>query len=268
MVIDGISAPGESRNSGAQADKDIKIICFSRSFRVQAQGFSGGIWVLWRDCLDIEVLSFTFQYVNLKISVLGLSDFIFTAIYASPIACIGGAIRGSHPFSYFQNFINSSSSIDMDFQGPIWTGHMGLIKERLDRHLCSLNWRLMFDYALVVHLPRVLSDHLPLLRLGILLRISMRFSSFAHKVSDWNKNVFGNIFEGKKRILDHRQGAVFTPKSDECMISHNKEVLFDEVHNALFEMKPFKVADVDGFRAVFFQSIPVGRLLKALYDAN
>ena len=39
----------EQRVSGRKADNFIKISGFDRSYRVKAVGFSGGIWLLWRD---------------------------------------------------------------------------------------------------------------------------------------------------------------------------------------------------------------------------
>jgi len=47
----------ETRISGPKAQALYNNIGFSRSIRVDAQGFQGGIWVLWREeVLDLEVI--------------------------------------------------------------------------------------------------------------------------------------------------------------------------------------------------------------------
>ena len=39
----------EPHISGYKADNFIKRSGFDKSYRVEAEGFSGGIWVLWKD---------------------------------------------------------------------------------------------------------------------------------------------------------------------------------------------------------------------------
>lgn len=44
------------RISGKKNDDVIKRLRFDFSFRVEVKGFSSGIWVLWRESLNIEVI--------------------------------------------------------------------------------------------------------------------------------------------------------------------------------------------------------------------
>ena len=44
----------EPRVSGCRADRIIKKLGFPRSHRIEATGFSGGIWVLWKDFQSVE----------------------------------------------------------------------------------------------------------------------------------------------------------------------------------------------------------------------
>ena len=39
----------EPRISGIKADRVVKNLGFDRSHRIKAEGFAGGIWVLWRE---------------------------------------------------------------------------------------------------------------------------------------------------------------------------------------------------------------------------
>lgn len=55
----------ETRISGLRVDKVIKCIGMSYFHRVKAKGFSCGIWVLWKDTVDVEVFHNDFQFVHL-----------------------------------------------------------------------------------------------------------------------------------------------------------------------------------------------------------
>ncbi|XP_073101452.1 uncharacterized protein [Elaeis guineensis] len=68
----------------------------------------------------------------------------------------------------FRNFVNSSSLIDLGFSGSAFTwcnnrfGH-ARVWERLDRALANDGWINYFPDSIVTHLPRIGSDHCPLL---------------------------------------------------------------------------------------------------------
>lgn len=46
----------EIRVNELRADNVIKSIGFPNSHKVEAMGFSGGIWLLWKDTVGLEVL--------------------------------------------------------------------------------------------------------------------------------------------------------------------------------------------------------------------
>lgn len=144
--------------------------------------------------------------------------------------------------------------IDIGFSGPRFTWSnmredLSNIQERLDRGLCNQQWLELFSDNVVSHLPRTVSDHLPLLihppkqrsrppecRFQVLSAwfshpqfvdvfqrawegdcrnclVSMdRFRSLAMY---WNINVFGNIFWRKKdclaRLVGVQQKLSFSP---------------------------------------------------------
>lgn len=42
---------------GLKADKFIQLSGFERSQRVKADGFSGGIWILWNNAITVDIAS-------------------------------------------------------------------------------------------------------------------------------------------------------------------------------------------------------------------
>ena len=78
----------ESRISARKADNFTKASGFDRSHRVEVVGFSGGIWPLWRDRFDVEIVLNHKQFVHLKISSKNVLTSWVTAVYASPISVI------------------------------------------------------------------------------------------------------------------------------------------------------------------------------------
>ncbi|KAI9124099.1 hypothetical protein K1719_005399 [Acacia pycnantha] len=74
----------EPRVSGNPATKIIKSWGFKYSVRVEAVGFSGGIWLLWNsDDLGVDVLTKEEQFIHCRLK-LGCKEMLFTTVYASP----------------------------------------------------------------------------------------------------------------------------------------------------------------------------------------
>ncbi|CAI9102776.1 OLC1v1001101C1 [Oldenlandia corymbosa var. corymbosa] len=73
----------EPRIGGKDAESFIKKSRFGRSFRVEAQGFSGGIWVLWKDNVQLTVVACTRQLVHVKINEAGIMYWV-TFVYGCP----------------------------------------------------------------------------------------------------------------------------------------------------------------------------------------
>lgn len=75
----------EPRIVGVQADKAIRRIGYPFSHRVEARGFSGGIWLLWKDKVNVEVLVNHRQFIHVRVcSTPGAVPCLFTAVYGSP----------------------------------------------------------------------------------------------------------------------------------------------------------------------------------------
>ncbi|XP_031124258.1 uncharacterized protein LOC116026974 [Ipomoea triloba] len=129
------------------------------------------------------------------------------------------------------------------FSGPSLTwirgNSSGTVKgARLDRVLCNVEWRQRFPNVSVVHLPRISSDHAPILiRRADVVPIRVRFSfkfqaawltdkgfsgviesrrrtgslqdniaSLTATLDRWNRDVFGNILRRKRSLLARLKG--------------------------------------------------------------
>ncbi|KAI9096746.1 hypothetical protein K1719_025925 [Acacia pycnantha] len=194
----------EPRISGPRADKVIKKLGFLHSHRVEASGFSGGIWILWSSKVSLNILVNQVQFVHMEVCWNNLnSKFLFTTIYGSPqsqyrkflwqdldqIAANlsfpwllagdfnaivnlderqGGSSRRAHGCSLLNNFLHSNGLIDMGFNGPRFTWRRGSLLMRLDRAICNPSWIQSFPYSTIDHLPKLFSNHRPILiKLGL-----------------------------------------------------------------------------------------------------
>ncbi|XP_028089245.1 uncharacterized protein LOC114289680 [Camellia sinensis] len=126
----------------------------------------------------------------------------------------GGRAINPYRSQRFKSCIDHCGLMDLGFSGPCftWTNlrqASGIIRERLDRALCNNDWHLLHPDTTIFHLPRIHSDHCP-----ILLNLNPHLQSwsnptnpytncvsdFKDRVSLWNKTTFGNIFLRKKRL--------------------------------------------------------------------
>jgi len=75
----------ETRISGATADEVCRKIGFDGVCRVEAHGFSGGIWVLWlKDEVHLQIISSSTQYSTMEVSERDSERWILSALYGSP----------------------------------------------------------------------------------------------------------------------------------------------------------------------------------------
>lgn len=77
----------ETKTSRMAADSVCKKLGYSNWVRVEAVGFSGGIWILWGDDLNLEVRFTHPQFVILNVN-LDKKDWNLVIVYASPSASL------------------------------------------------------------------------------------------------------------------------------------------------------------------------------------
>ncbi|KAL8161277.1 hypothetical protein V2J09_012766 [Rumex salicifolius] len=176
---------------------------FDKFERVEVQGQSGGIWLLWHSSTcKLVVVSKCSQFIHATVGEdAGLIHVL--VVYACPDVqrraglwqalsaelegidqpCVlGGDFNviqslnerkgGSNILSadsiHFGDWIHRNNLIDLGFHGSPFTWArgseaVGLIQKRLDRVLVNMVGRLCWPEAVVHYLPRFCSDHNPLL---------------------------------------------------------------------------------------------------------
>ena len=278
-----ILAVVEPRISGVKADKIVEKLGFESSHRVEAQGMSGGLWLLWNKLkINIKILESSRHFIHGIVNEGSYEEWIFTVVYANPNAelkrqCfekivqlarrvslpwmvigdfnevllasekVGGAGVDHRRIYRFAKWVQNCQLIDMGSKGPKFTWRGGVrnggdrVYERLDRCFGNAQWRQMYQDANVIVLPRVKSDHHPILvelerkrgrvhsndrpfQFEAAWLQHKEFAEFVNKswetgselpralqnltyrLKIWNKEVYGNIFQRKRRVLDRLGG--------------------------------------------------------------
>ncbi|WZZ14821.1 hypothetical protein YC2023_107910 [Brassica napus] len=197
-----ILAVFETHAGGAAAGRICQGLGFENSFRVDACGKSGGLWLLWRSEIgELEVVKSSDQFIYARVG--NETEAInLIVVYAAPTPIhrrglwaelgevihnavgpvfiggdfntivrlderSGGNGRLSEDSLAFGDWINDLSLIDMGFSGNQFTWKRGktestFVAKRLDRILCCPQARLKWQEARVSHLPFLASDHAPL----------------------------------------------------------------------------------------------------------
>ncbi|XP_031099664.1 uncharacterized protein LOC116003863 [Ipomoea triloba] len=193
----------EPKVSGAQASKICSNFGFEEWVRVEAVGFSGGIWVLWKGSLNVEIIETHPQFITLQMDhgVAGVHR--LTLVYGSPnlylrrrlfsdLSCCSLNFQGpwllagdfnsvtsreevNNPECFslsrctdFNNWLFREGLIDLGYIGAKFTWMRGVNSSsfrgaRLDRALSNIQWKLCCPNTVVEHLPMIQSDHSPLL---------------------------------------------------------------------------------------------------------
>ncbi|KAF7844993.1 ribonuclease H [Senna tora] len=288
-----------------KAENTIRNLGYDNKEVAEARGYSGGIWALWKKEIKATSLYNHEQFIQIEIEdqqeVIGVyaspqaqirdgirpiieniclnyNHLLIIAGDFNEIAAReeqrGGSLPCTDRCIKFQNWINDCNLIDMvpgglffTWEGPKRDGQEKLYK-RLDRVLCSPDWRTRFVDASTKSLIRLSSDHHPILliteeqennpqnrpfRFEACWLQYKDFNKFikkqwnkdsehnsmlhglALKLKDWNRNVFGNIRVRKnnlKRRIKGIQAALdkkFNPYLEELGRSLEKEL--EEVLN-------------------------------------
>ncbi|KAI9081491.1 hypothetical protein K1719_036512 [Acacia pycnantha] len=177
----------------------------------------------------------------------------------SPMEQRGGRGANETRCRVFNEWIQDCNLVDMETKGPFftwkgpkWDG-LDRVFKRLDRCLCNVSWLEMFEDTEVRVIPRVGSDHHPMLvklrredtrvgtrnfRYEVAWQMHNEFHEFMSAVwqegidfnellnfvqqslRSWNKEVFGKIEYRKRRILN-RLGGI-----QQGIARHNNPFLF------------------------------------------
>ncbi|XP_021721066.1 uncharacterized protein LOC110688610 [Chenopodium quinoa] len=155
----------ETHLSGEQAHKVCDRIGFWGQTRVDAQGFSGGIWLFWREELvSVTILDNHTQHITVEIEKRGEDPWIFSAIYANP----DSTLRKELWNELWNHTGDFNDAVNLEERHGVGGSEIGLSPNsfksaRLDRGLVNEDWRLRFVEGAVRSLPRLTSDHCPIL---------------------------------------------------------------------------------------------------------
>ncbi|XP_031097105.1 uncharacterized protein LOC116001364 [Ipomoea triloba] len=193
----------ETKTSGNNADDICINLGYAKWARVEALGFSGGIWILWNEEFKIDILHSHPQFVHLQVERNMGRICILSVVYGSPSVHLrrrlwrslnrsklnifapwlvagdfnavvsndetsspdnSGHVRNSD----FKTWIYEEELIDLGFSGQKFTWKRGKAEStfkgaRLDRALCSFDWIEKFPNTKVSHLTTLYSDHCPVL---------------------------------------------------------------------------------------------------------
>ncbi|XP_039020825.1 uncharacterized protein LOC120152733 [Hibiscus syriacus] len=189
----------ETRVSGCKTDTVVKKMGYPNSFRIEVHGFSGGIWLLSQNNVQVMLHSVSNQFVHFQVQSESLPSSIFvTVVYAGPHISIrrnlwpklamldpgsnnpwvlggdfnailnsderiGGAAGRCGICKSFNEFIFDNSLTDIGFEGSFFTWARGSLRLLLDRCLANEDWVNTFPESIVLHLDRLGSDHRPIL---------------------------------------------------------------------------------------------------------
>ncbi|XP_062021276.1 uncharacterized protein LOC133737799 [Rosa rugosa] len=239
---------------------------------VEANGFSGGIWLFWDSSkINVDFIDSTSQSITTKITIPNGPSWLLTSLYASP---------------------TNSLLIETLVMGDLEASEIGLILT------LSLTW----DFLVLALLGLITESKRDWIELSVLLYSNnsvdrratpFRFQAmwlthnefpafvtdtwnsthgnFVKKTADlsqallhWNKNTFGNIFRRKKHLLARIGG--IQKATDRFIIPwlfptldantlHALCILVDmcEVKKAMFSIGGLKAPGFDGFPALFYQ---------------
>ncbi|GLT77972.1 hypothetical protein SLA2020_495240 [Shorea laevis] len=275
----------ETKVSGDRA-KAIASHLYPNYHIVDANGFAGGLWLLWdASQISADVIADSDQAIHAIVKVRSPSslpciEWFFSSVYGRPQFDLRsklwqelrtlspyfkgpwviagdfndvvdqsekfrGAPISQHRVQAFTSCMNDCQMMDLGFIGGRFTwvnmqsdGHV--IRERLDRVWCNADWKLNFSEASVFHLPRVHSDHCPLLldldpskhafgkRPFKLEKFWVDHPEFQALVQEcwgvvdqnttqcldvmmkkaklWSRATFGNLFKRKKKIMARLEG--------------------------------------------------------------
>lgn len=283
----------EIHASGDRVRKIVSKMGFDGSLIIESLGQSGGIIAIWKTSFwQVDILKQSTQYLHLEVGWKREAKWLLTVVYGKPhlqarislwddlreiqlgvntawamvgdfnaILSSNERAGGAHNPSWrgmtdFQNFVDDCELVDAGFQGCLFTWQGGGLKQRLERLLCNLQWRLRFEEAVVFHIPHFKSDHRALLiklkkrsnqnkrrrpfrfmaawlthaNFGQFLSSiwrpnlswSNQLSSLQVQLKQWNKDVFGDVFKRKRRLMKrlnliaHQLGQFSSPHLEEA----------------------------------------------------
>ncbi|GAU39340.1 hypothetical protein TSUD_60910 [Trifolium subterraneum] len=202
---------------------------------------------MWNNVdIKVQLIKTDFHFLHVQVNEKDMDPWLLTVVYASPREHerrgVQADISNCLQFNRWINECNlmevTTAGTKFTWRGPQWNGRDRVFK-KLDRVLCNVSWRLKFHQGFAKVLPRLQSDHHPIIiildgetNMGrnrpfryeaawathdnfrqLLQENWIRgrdlvdvLSNLTSNLKVWNKVVFGNIFKRKKELLARLNG--------------------------------------------------------------
>ncbi|KAK4395942.1 hypothetical protein Sango_1748500 [Sesamum angolense] len=159
----------------------------------------------------------------------------------SPDERSGGAAPSGIAMSDFHDAIADCALVDAGYVGSPYTWYSRRLRQRLDRVLISSCWMTIFPKMQVAHLELSQSDHrgllveaectverknwqYPTVSSGM-MRLQQKLTCLKHYLKEWNKTVFGNVFDNvaaAERGLKEADEAYDQDPCDRTLVERNR----------------------------------------------
>ncbi|KAK5832639.1 hypothetical protein PVK06_016441 [Gossypium arboreum] len=229
--------------SGAKADKIIAKLGFQYSHRVEAIGFSGGVWLGWKDFIPW----------------MAIGD--FNAILA-PSEKSGSLIEGRR-YPHFRDFVDSGELHDLGFKGPPFTWHRaGWIKHSGFENFFKENWDCSGNFTETLgrfthklkEWNKNVYGNITTLNKDLINRTACIQKRSDYYGTHHLNQIDLSLRKELENVLYHEELLWRFPHLDLVDITFlGKPVSNEEIKVALFDMAPLKALGSDGFHALFFQ---------------
>ncbi|KAK8617514.1 hypothetical protein V6N13_080426 [Hibiscus sabdariffa] len=207
----------EPRISGRRADSVIAALGFPNSHRIEAAGFSGGIWVA---CPSASGRKLLWPHLR-RIADSMRSPWVLFGDFNSTLKAIDrkGCALSSKPSRDFQNLLLDYGLRDMGYQGPdfTWSPILLQVGHVLNRR-SSNPFRYISAWLSHEDFDRMVSDNW-----HITSSMAGTISNFILATDSWNKLVFGYIGTKKRILMARLRGIQKALASRSSRFLHNLE---------------------------------------------
>ncbi|RYR03725.1 hypothetical protein Ahy_B06g082969 [Arachis hypogaea] len=178
------------------------MFIFENVFHIEPRGLSGGLCLLWNEIYNIDIYFWCDNHIKARIDDRKGKIWICNFIYVNPRFrrrkeqwraitannCNEGEPQlfigdfndilsqeekiGLHPKSQsqvreFRQFVDMNYLMDLDLKGGRFTWFSNprngfITREKIDRALANLEWRVLYQHASLIALPAISSDQCPI----------------------------------------------------------------------------------------------------------
>ncbi|TXG57234.1 hypothetical protein EZV62_018547 [Acer yangbiense] len=171
--------PLKTKLNGSRLGKIKDLLGFVGGISVDSIGNSGGLMLLWKDCITVTVLSYSVGHIDTRIQLddgfrwreVDDLPWIVWGDFNDLLSITekeGGSNKSVSEMLAFKQAVEDYDLIDLGFSGPKFTWNnkregRNNVQERLDQILVDFQWRDKFPFPKVEHMGFNSSDHIPFL---------------------------------------------------------------------------------------------------------